>query len=240
MPSQTVAARRSRIPAGPRVHIPAWAAKVGMAVTGIIFTVFVFAHMVGNLKVYQGAEAFDSYARWLRTAFTPLLPESGLLWILRVVLGVSLVLHVGFAVLLLARARRARGGHAARPRWTTLSLSARTMLLTGVVLLAFVVFHILDLTIGTTPVAAPEFTPGSAHANLVASMQRPAAAIIYLVTMLFLAVHVLHGVVTAVSDLGGTGVRIRKTAATAAWLTAAAVALGNASIPVAVWAGWVS
>lgn len=65
-----------------------------MAVTGLLFAAFVAVHMVGNLKAYFGAESYNSYSLWLRTAFYPLLPHEGLLWIMRVVLGVALVLHV--------------------------------------------------------------------------------------------------------------------------------------------------
>ena len=84
-----------------------------MALTGTVFALFVLVHMIGNLKVYQGPEAFNSYAHWLRNAFYPVLPYEGLLWILRVVLLASVIAHIVCALILKSRARRARGGHTA-------------------------------------------------------------------------------------------------------------------------------
>lgn len=100
-----------------------------MAVTGWVFALFVAVHMVGNLKAYAGADDYNAYALWLRTAFAPLLPYEGLLWILRVVLLVSLVLHVGAGLLLWVRGRRHRGPHRRRAHRLT-AVGARSMLLT--------------------------------------------------------------------------------------------------------------
>ena len=77
-----------------------FALKVIMAVTGVVFVAFVFVHMVGNLKVYGGAESLDGYARWLREVGYPLIPHRGVLWALRVVLLASLVAHVGASLVL--------------------------------------------------------------------------------------------------------------------------------------------
>ena len=146
-PHRTVDAPTGARPsAGPTRPRPStFACKLTMAVTGWVFTAFVAVHMVGNLKAFAGAASYNSYSHWLRNAFYPLLPHEGLLWILRVVLAVSLVLHVGASGVLWARARRFRGPHRRRsyPVW-----GARTMPWTGIILLAFVVFHLLDLTLG--------------------------------------------------------------------------------------------
>ncbi len=214
-----------------------FACKVAMALTGWVFTAFVAVHMVGNLKAFGGAEGYNAYSHWLRNAFYPVLPHEGLLWILRVVLAVSLVLHVGASAVLWARGRRFRGSHRRRAyrAW-----SARTMPWTGLVLLAFIVFHLLDLTLGVAgPVTYQPSTASASFAfeNTVASLSRPLAGGFYLVTMLALAAHLLHGLWSTTSDLGVTGRRTR-----ALWLAvgralALAVALGNASLPIAVWLG---
>lgn len=214
------------------------ALKLVMAVTGILFVAFVVVHMIGNLKVYAGPEDFNSYAHWLREAFQPVLPYEGLLWILRVVLLIALVLHVWCAAVLWARARRARGRYRAPLRRT--SALARTMPLTGIALLAFVVFHILDLTSGQAGAESfrgPTADESFAYQNLVASFERPVAAIAYIVAMLALAAHVLHGVWMAAHDLGVTGRRPRVIVKVLAGVAAIALLLGNASIPVAVLVG---
>ncbi|UVE96882.1 succinate dehydrogenase cytochrome b subunit [Dietzia sp. B32] len=211
-----------------------------MAVTGLLFTAFVVAHMVGNLKVFGGASGFDAYAGWLRTLLYPLVPREGVLWALRVVLVLSLLAHVWLAVVLVRRSRASAGPHRRRTGLTAGAFGARSMLVSGVVLLLFVVFHVLDMTTGTAPVASEAFEPGSAYANLVASFSRPWVATFYGITMALLALHVAHGVRTAAGDLGVTGVRSRAVITTIGGLAAVAVLLGNAAIPIAVQAGWLT
>ncbi len=234
--------RTGRVRKQPRV--PSWALKVVMAVTGVIFTLFVLVHMIGNLKVFTGAEHFNEYAHWLRTVLQPFLPYEGLLWILRAALIVSLVAHVWSAALIWGRSRTSRGSHR-RPGMWIKSFTARTMLVTGIVLLGFVALHVLDLTTGTPGVAAESFrpaTPETAHAyeNLVASLQRPWAAILYMVSMLALFLHLAHGLWTVVSDLGATGKRVRAIGWVLAGAIALAVMLGNIIIPIAVLTGVLS
>ena len=234
--------RSSRV--RPRPRVPSWVLKVVMAVTGVVFAVFVLVHMIGNLKVFTGAEHFNEYALWLRTFLQPFLPYEGLLWILRVVLFVCLVSHVVAAALLWGRSRVSRGKHRRPGMWLT-QFTARSMPVTGVVLLGFVAFHVLDLTTGTSGVATEGFQPPtevSAHAyqNLVASMRRPWAAASYLVSMVALFLHLAHGLWTVVNDLGITGKRFRAVAWLVSGLLALAVMLGNILIPVAVLLGVVS
>ncbi|WP_099021318.1 succinate dehydrogenase cytochrome b subunit [Mycolicibacterium palauense] len=218
--------------------------KLVMAGTGVVFALFVLVHMIGNLKVYSGAAHFDAYAHWLRTLAEPLLPYEGALWIFRIVLSACLIAHVGAALLLTGRAHRARGrfrrrrlGVGLSPLETLRSYTARTMLVGGVVLLLFIVFHILDLTVGARPAASAAFESGHAYANLVASFSRPAVGAFYLLAMVVLGAHLLHGLYTAVNDLGVTGHRLRQVGVALGGLLALAVMVGNMTIPVAVWTG---
>lgn len=222
------------------VLVPTWVAKTVMAVTGLIFTAFVVVHMIGNLKVYDGQAYFDGYAHWLRTVLQPLVPAEGVLWVLRVVLVLSLVAHVGCSILLARRSRASAGPHRRRTGFTAASFGARSMMLTGVVMLLFVVFHVLDMTTGTAPAATAEFVPGSAYQNLVASFSRPWVAAFYGLTMLLVAVHIAHGIRTAAGDLGVTGAKGRTVATIVGGVAAVAVLLGNAAIPLAVQAGWLA
>ncbi|MDO5740385.1 MAG: succinate dehydrogenase cytochrome b subunit [Ornithinimicrobium sp.] len=231
--------RVARIRTPPRM--PSWALKVVMALTGALFALFVFVHMIGNLKVFTGAAHFNEYAHWLRTVLQPFLPYEGLLWMLRIVLFGCLVAHVGAAGALWVRGRASRGPHR-RKGMRLGSFSARTMLLTGIMLLVFIVIHVLDLTTGTALVAVESFRPAGpqeAHAyeNLIASLQRPLAAGFYMLAMLALFLHLAHGLWTVVSDLGATGRRLRAVAYVAAGGVALTVTLGNIIIPVAVLMG---
>ncbi|MGB8020019.1 MAG: succinate dehydrogenase cytochrome b subunit [Candidatus Nanopelagicales bacterium] len=218
---------------------PSWVLKVVMAVTGVVLVGFLLFHMAGNLKVFLGAEEFNHYAEWLRTLFNPLLPGESFLWVFRAVMLSSFVAHIYSAVTLRVRARRARGPHrrGAMPakRW-----SVRSMLMTGAIILSFVIFHLLDLTIGRTAAATDEFTAGDAYGNLVASFERPAVALFYALTMLLIAIHLSHGLWSVVNDLGATGQRTRRVGLLLAGAIAIVIALGNMMIPIAVQLGWVA
>lgn len=225
---------------------PSWALKVVMAITGAIWAIFVLIHLYGNLKAYMGPESFDGYAFWLRHAFAPLFPETGVLWIMRIVLITSLILHVVAAVILYVRGRKFRGRHRARRYRNGLqALSARLMPFTGVLILAFVILHVLDLTVGATPIAPESFqgptaTESVAYSNLVASFSRPIVALFYSLMMLFLAIHVAHGAKNVAVDLGSMGKRLRMTFVIIGAVAAIAILLGNASLPLAVQMGWLS
>jgi succinate dehydrogenase / fumarate reductase cytochrome b subunit len=108
------------------------------------------------------------------------------------------------------------------------------MIITGIIILCFIVFHICDLTLGVRPMATSEFMEGSAYTNLVYSFERPAVAFFYCLTMFLLAFHISHGVWSVVNDFGGTGSRLRKVIFIVAGLVAIVAALGNFMIPVAV------
>ena len=130
-----------------------WGTSVGkksvMAVTGIVFLLFVIAHMLGNLKIFFGITAFDEYSEHLRTLGAEIVGYSGVLWIIRVVLLGSVVLHMWAAFSLWYRAKKARPvGYQHRSTWQG-SYAARTMRWGGVIIALFVVWHILDLTTGT-------------------------------------------------------------------------------------------
>lgn len=224
----------------PKPKPSTFACKVTMAVTGLIFTAFVGVHMIGNLKAYLGADSYNSYSFWLKNAFYPVLPHEGLLWILRIVLGLALILHVGAALILWIRGRRFRGTHRRRAyrAW-----AARTMPWTGIIILGFVVFHLLDLTFGIAgPVTyqATTSTESFAYQNMVASLARPVAGGVYLGTMLTITLHLWHGLWSTTSDLGVTGRRTRAIWIMAGYVVALAITLGNASLPIAVWLGVLS
>ena len=220
-------------------------AKYIMAFTGIVFGVFVLVHMFGNLKVYLGPEHFNDYALWLRTLLEPLLPYEGFLWLFRLFLLACLTGHVYCAWVISARAKARRGKFARKGLHGFSSFTARTMPVTGIVLLLFIIFHLLDLTAGIG-VATENFQHGSeagsfAYQNLIASFSRPAVAIFYLLAMVILFLHLAHGLYATVNDFGITlGQKARSTVMLLSGLFALVVMLGNITIPIAVLTGLVS
>jgi succinate dehydrogenase / fumarate reductase, cytochrome b subunit len=222
--------------------------KMVMAVTGVVFMGYVAVHMIGNLKVYLGAESMNDYAGFLRELLVPLLPHEWVLWGFRAVLVVCLVGHVGAAAILTVRARACGSQRTSRGHqvvWWR-SFTSRTMPVSGIVIAAFIVFHILDLTLGTVGgngFRHPETVGGETHyfayENLVASFQRPVVAAFYIVAMLFLGAHLIHGSWAVINDLGTTGDRTRRAAWIVGTVVAVAVMVGNISIPLVVMIGWV-
>jgi succinate dehydrogenase / fumarate reductase cytochrome b subunit len=208
--------------------------KILMAVTGLVLVAFVIAHMVGNLKVYLGREHFNAYARFLRTVGTPALPESGLLWILRVGLLLCVGVHLWASVVLTRMSWAARSGKYAKGNDLVFSYASRTMRWGGVVLLAFVVYHLLHLTTGTVH---PDFVPEDAYHNFVAGFRSVPVSVAYLLAMGALAFHLYHGLWSATQTLGIDSPRVERFRRPVALAVALVVFLGNASFPVAVLAG---
>src|SRR5580704_18505070 len=122
--------------------------KVVMAVTGAVLILFVIAHMVGNLKIFSGPGEINAYSRFLREVGMPELAYGQLLWVVRIILLACVGLHITAAVQL------SRMSWAARPlaysvkRNVETTFAARMMRWGGALLIAFVVFHLLHLTVG--------------------------------------------------------------------------------------------
>lgn len=228
---------------------PTWVLKLAMAVTGLIFAGFVVFHMVGNLKVFlpaytegdhAGSYPIDVYGEWLRNLMYPLLPHGVFLWIFRIVLLAAIFLHIYGAYVLTVRSQQSRG----KFRRTNLmggmnSFTTSTMLYTGIILLAFIIFHILDLTVGVAPAGPAAFEHGAIYANMIASFSRWPVTIFYVIAMVTLFLHLSHGIWLAASDLGVMGKRTRAVILVLAYLVPATVMIGNISIPLSIALGLV-
>jgi succinate dehydrogenase / fumarate reductase cytochrome b subunit len=174
--------------------------KFVMAWTGIILMGYVFAHMVGNLKLYLGSEEMNHYAEFLRVLAYPIFPRGGALWIMRLGLLAALVLHLHASYALTMMNRRSRPTkYVSKRDYIAADFAARTMRWTGILVLLFVVFHLLDLTWGT---ANPSFEHGSPYENTVASFQRVPVSIFYIIANLALGVHLYHGAWSLFQSIG--------------------------------------
>jgi succinate dehydrogenase / fumarate reductase, cytochrome b subunit len=209
-----------------------WDSSVGkkavMAVTGIIGVLFVVGHMVGNLQVFQGAERLNAYGHLLHG------PLNELVWGARVSLLVALMLHVVAAWQLTMRNRAARPVEYATRTPQVSTLASRTLRWGGVLLLVFIIYHLLDLTIGKVN---PAFQEGDVYANLLASLQRPLIAVFYLVAMAALALHLYHGAWSSLRTLGVAQASASPLKRRAALAVAIIIAAGFAVVPLAVVLG---
>jgi succinate dehydrogenase / fumarate reductase, cytochrome b subunit len=209
--------------------------KIAMAVTGVILLGFVIAHMIGNLKVYQGPVAFNQYAEGLRGFGAPFIGHGQALWIARLVLLGSVIVHIGAAFSLVRQSRAARAhGYKQLDSGLVFSYASRTMVWGGLIILAFVIYHLLHLTLGTVH---PDFMPHNAYHNFVIGFQRWPVSLFYVLAMIPLGFHIYHGTWSALQTLGANNARYnslrRPIALAVAWL----VVIGNISFPVAVLTG---
>lgn len=173
--------------------------KVLMAVSGVVLLGFVFGHMIGNLKMLLGADAMNGYAEWLREIGYPALPHMGFLWAFRFVLLAAVLVHIVAAVQVVVRSRGARREGYRQAEDLSFAYASRTMRWGGVILLAFVIYHILHFTTGQVHSA---FVAGDAYRNYVVAFQNPVILGVYAVAQLALSLHIYHGVWSAFQTLG--------------------------------------
>jgi succinate dehydrogenase / fumarate reductase cytochrome b subunit len=231
----TALGQRKRGPYLLEVYRTSVGKKYVMAVTGIIWMGFVFAHMFGNLKMYLGPEEFNHYAEFLRELLVPILPRTWALWILRITLIVALILHVQAAYLLTVQNRRARPIRYQSPRdYVAATFASRTMRWTGVIVLLFLAFHLADLTWGWVN---PDFVRGDVYANVAASLERWPVALLYIVGNIALGIHLWHGGWSLFQSMGWNNPRFNQWRQVFAVGFAAIIVIANVSFPVAVLAG---
>jgi succinate dehydrogenase / fumarate reductase cytochrome b subunit len=212
--------------------------KVVMAVTGAPLILFVIAHMLGNLKIFSGPNEINIYSRFLREVGSPELAYGQLLWVVRIVLLACVGMHITAAVQL------SRISWAARPvgycvkRNVETTFAARMMRWGGVLLVAFIAFHLLHLTAGAVGFRAGQFRDLAVYQNVVAAFAVWPVALFYIVAMGALSLHLDHGIWSLLQTLGWNNARNETTLKTLSRLIAIVVFLGFSSVPISVLAGW--
>jgi len=209
--------------------------KVLMAVSGVVLLLFVLAHMVGNLHFFEGPARIDAYARFLRTVGEPVLGYGQALWVVRIVLLVAVGVHLWSAWAVTRASWAARPVPYRRLAAVETTYAARTMRWGGVILILFILFHLLDLTVGTANPAYVELDP---YHNMIASFSRWPVAAAYLLAMGALCLHMYHGIYSGCQTLGLNHPRYNRWRRGIAAVYAVGVAAGFAAVPVAVLAGW--
>jgi succinate dehydrogenase / fumarate reductase cytochrome b subunit len=210
--------------------------KAIMAVTGLIGIGYVILHVAGNLQVFAGREKLNGYAALLHG------PGAELLLVARVVLVVSVILHGLMAWQLTQRARAARPvGYKGRdPQVST--FASRTMRWGGVLLLAFLAFHLRHFTTRTIDPAGWAQRLDQAgrydiYGNVVASFRIPWVTAVYLVAMVLLGLHLWHGVWSFGRSLGVAPQSTHPLRRPIAAALAILVWLGFSIVPIAVITG---
>ncbi|MDQ6830151.1 MAG: succinate dehydrogenase cytochrome b subunit [Gemmatimonadota bacterium] len=204
--------------------------KIVMAVTGLIFVGFVIGHLSGNLLVFRGPEKINAYSAFLHSL-------GGLLWVVRVVLLVSVILHATAAYQLTALARAARPIGYAEYAPQVSTFAARTIRWGGTLILVFVILHLLHFTTGTLqPVP---FSEHDVYANVVGAFRIWWVAALYIVAMIALGLHLYHGAWSSFRTLGAIRPSAHPLKRTVAAAVAVLVWLGFTLVPVAILIGYV-
>jgi succinate dehydrogenase / fumarate reductase cytochrome b subunit len=210
-----------------------WRSAIGkkalMAATGLVLFLYVVVHMLANLQAFAGAARLDRYAAQLRVF-------PALLWTARIVLLLAVVVHVVAGVELWSERRRARPVpyRDLAPVGTT--PASRTMIWSGLLVLGFVLYHLLDLTFG---VANPDFREGQVFHNVVVSFGRGAAVLFYVAAVAGLGFHLWHGLFSALQSLGASSRAFTPGIKRAAAAVATLLAVGFSAVPLAVLFGLV-
>lgn len=168
--------------------------KAVMGITGLIGVGFVILHSLGNLLVFRGPVAINSYSHFLKST-------GELLWALRVVLIVAVILHVIAAVQLAKQSRAARPIGYTKHQAQAATIASRTMRWGGALLLVFIVLHILHFTTGTIRPAGV-FSQDDVYANVVTSFRIWWVTLFYVVAMMALGLHLFHGAWSSVRSIG--------------------------------------
>jgi len=214
--------------------------KYVMAITGMALFLFVVLPLLGNLQVFLGPEVLNRYGAFLQGNIE-------LLWPARIVLLILVGLHIWSAIKLSAENRAARPQPYAQQQLVAASYASRTMLMSGLIVLAFIIYHLLHFTVQVKSInlTGKDFTElhdakqrHDVFAMMITGFKSPAVAIAYLIAMFLLFLHLSHGVSAMFQSLGwknpAYGPVIARFAAIASWL----IFLGYISIPIAVLLGY--
>ena len=205
-----------------------------VAVTGVVLILFVIGHLLGNLQIFLGPAWINGYAEHLR--------ELGpFLWVIRGFLLIDVLAHIYYTVRLAIENRRARPERYRRKDTVKATFASRSMVLSGLILVAFIIYHLLHFSVRTTDprfAALPKDPLGhyDVYSMMIYGFQSP---LFYILAMFLLALHLSHGSSSFFQSLGLNNQtltpHLARTGRIFAWL----LFLGYSSIPAAVLLGWV-
>lgn len=205
--------------------------KMLMAVTGVGLLLFVMGHLFGNLKIFQGQDAYNDYAEFLHSMPMPL-------WAARVGLLAVFMVHIGAAFRLHAQNRAARPVRYADEATVQASFASRHMLLSGIVVLLFVVYHLLHFTFGVIETGEMHGVEAGRHdvyRAVVTSFQHLWVVISYLAAMVVLGLHLIHATSSIFQTVGLKHVAMNGSIHLLAIVLTLVLVLGNCAIPLACY-----
>lgn len=203
------------------------AKKFVVALTGLVLFGFVVGHLLGNLQIFLGPDVFNAYAEKIKS-----LPP--LLWGTRIVLVASVILHIVTTISLVRLNRKSRPISYEVKKDIQASAASKTMIYGGLFLAAYIVFHLLHLTVGSVH---PDFNHDDIYRNVVIGFSSIPVSIFYIFGIMALGMHLYHGAWSIFQTLGFNHPQYnawRRCFATAAALF---ITVGYISIPIGVLFG---
>src|SRR5580765_7150414 len=200
--------------------------KVIMAITGVILCGYVVAHLLGNLQIYGDPQQINKYAAFLHNP-----ANAGLLWIARTALFVAVIMHIVASVQLWKLKNDARPVAYVKKDDAAATYASRTMMWSGPIVAAFIIFHVLHLTVGAI-VPIEELSPNhpNVYANVIAGFSNPLISGFYILAIVLLCVHLYHGLWSMFQSLGVSHPKYTPKLKTGAAIFAWLIAIGNISI----------
>lgn len=208
--------------------------KVVMAVTGLLLFLFLLGHMAGNLLVFRGQQAMNDYAYFLQ--HSPVL-----LWGARIGLLALFSLHVATGLRLARQNREARPERYVHEDTVQASFASRSMLLSGLVVAAFLLYHLLHFTFGAIQRDNYLLHDASGRHDVftmvVLGFRNPVVALSYVAAVLLLGLHLSHGLQSLFQSLGLRHARFSPIVGTAAPVVAALLVAGFLAVPLSILLG---
>ncbi|MBW2451807.1 MAG: succinate dehydrogenase cytochrome b subunit [Deltaproteobacteria bacterium] len=210
--------------------------KIIMAVTGIVLVAFVCVHLLGNTSIFVGADAINAYAQKLHSL-------GPLVWVFRLVMLAAFVIHIFFGIQLTIENKAATPEANVQVKRQKTGFAAETMVISGLVLLAFVIYHLLHFTVRVTnpEIYVPMGDQGmvDVYYMVVMGFQAVLPVVVYVVAMGFLFLHVSHGFQSFFQTLGLSNDKSLPITMDISKVIAVVLLLGYISIPVLIVAGLV-
>ncbi len=208
--------------------------KVLLAVSGAALFAFIIGHLLGNLKIFLGPESLNSYSAFLKNL-------GEVLWVARIGLLVMVTVHIWTATALTLENWAARPEAYARKDFIEATYASRTMHYSGLIILAYLVYHLMHFTFLKVHPEFSRFTDAQGRHDVyrmvVSSFQVPSIAAFYVIANLLLGMHLSHGIYSMLQSLGlvreGGHPKLRAAACAVGY----GIFLGYAAIPLSVWLG---
>lgn len=210
--------------------------KVLMAVTGVFMVLFVIVHLLGNSSIFVGPDGINAYAEKLHSL-------GPLVWVFRAFMFVMLCIHVYFGITLTLENSAANPKKYAVARKLKAGFAGETMIWTGLLLLAFIVYHLLQFTIRVTPDVVQGVDAKGRYdvfTMVVSSFRITAISAIYIAAMVVLLLHLSHGIQSFFQTMGWSNERTLPRYEALGKLLSALFFLGYSAIPVLILAGILS